>query len=511
MDLEEFLNCTIGIPATGSRSTLSRFQTVARFKSSRSPATVSPVTDEIPEQYTINYNMSYQNANVENSTTNELTSQPVFAKKAILPHFTEDIWAVLIGGTIIGAILALSTFLGFKLPLPAYQWANSGELVNKVLSLKNILLIVQTGSILLVLSGTAIYLSGSSIRNFAPGFLLIYMLAIVALIIAGNRVINYYGLEYVIFALLLGLLIGNLTTIPVWLKEAARSEFFIKTGLVIYGSSILFTDIIKAGVPGLLQSILVVSVVWFIALWISRKLKVDDEFGVILASAVAICGVSAAIVASGAIKGDKKKLSYVTTLVLLVAIPMLIIQPWLIKLLQLPEIVGGAWLGGTLDTTASVSAAAEQVGPVASKAGVIVKFSQNVLIGVAAFFIALWWTYRKGGASKQNTETPGLGVVWERFPKFVLGFIGASLLFSFLIPTTVTKNISGALTGLRTVWFALAFVSIGMEARFADLVKTEGGRPALAFVAAQLFNIIWTLLWAYLLFGGFLFPVPELK
>lgn len=96
---------------------------------------------------------------------------------------------------------------------------------------------------------------------------------------------------------------------------------------MILGTSILFTDIIKAGLPGLLQSVLVVSAVWFIALWISRKLKVDDELGVILASAVAICGVSAAIVASGAIKGDKKKLSYVTNLVLLVAVPMLIIQP----------------------------------------------------------------------------------------------------------------------------------------------------------------------------------------
>ncbi len=167
--------------------------------------------------------------------------------------------------------------------------------------------------------------------------------------------------------------------------EAARSEFFIKTGLVILGTSVLFTDIVKAGLPGILQAVLVVSVVWFFALWLSRKLKVDDEFGVILASAVAICGVSAAIVASGAIKGDKKKLSYITTLVLLVAIPMMILQPWLVKVLNIPEIVGGAWLGGTLDTTASVTAAAALVGPAALKAGVIIKFSQNVLIGVAAF------------------------------------------------------------------------------------------------------------------------------
>jgi uncharacterized integral membrane protein (TIGR00698 family) len=455
--------------------------------------------------------MSYQNAKVESITAGEVTSQPTPEKKTLLGSLTEDILAVLIGGFIIAVILALTLLVnGYKLQLPVYQWANGDELVSKVLSLKNILLIVQTGLIFLVLSATAIGLSGGSVKNYTAGFLLIYVLGIIALIVAGNKVLNHYGLEYVIFALILGLAIGNLTKIPIWLKEAARSEFFIKTGLVILGTSILFTDIIKAGLPGILQSILVVSAVWFIALWISRKLKVGDEFGVILASAVAICGVSAAIVASGAIKGDKKKLSYVTTLVLLVAVPMLVLQPWLIKKMGMPEIVGGAWLGGTLDTTASVSAAAELVGPTAIKAGVIVKFSQNVLIGIAAFFIALWWTYRKG-TKGEVSEMPGLSVVWERFPKFVLGFIGASLLFSFLIPAPVIKNVSSSLNGLRTVWFALAFVSIGLEARFTDLVKTEGGRPALAFVAAQLFNIIWTLLLAYLLFGGILFPIPDIK
>lgn len=454
--------------------------------------------------------MSYQNANVEGVTANEV-SQPLPAKKNFFSAFTEDYWAVTIAGIVIIAILALTQWVpGFKLPLPTYKWETSTDLVEKVLTPNNLLLALLTGVIILVLSGIAILLSGGSIKSYVKGFLLIYVLAVIAMIIAGNKVVNYYGFEYVIFALILGLLLGNLTTVPAWLKEAARSEFFIKTGLIIYGTSILFTDIIKAGLPGLLQSVLVVAVVWFFALWVSRKLKVDDEFGVILASAVAICGVSAAIVASGAIKGDKKKLSYVTTLVLLVAVPMMVIQPWLCKFLGLSEIVGGAWLGGTLDTTASVSAAAQQVGEKAVKAGVIVKFSQNVLIGIAAFFIALWWTYRKGN-NAEGTEKVGLGVVWERFPKFVLGFVAASLLFSFLIPTGVAAAVSPVFSGLRTVWFALAFVAIGLEARFADLVKTDGGRPAVAFIAAQLFNVIWTLLWAYLLFGGVLFPVPDIK
>ena len=162
-----------------------------------------------------------------------------------------------------------------------------------------------------------------------------------------------------------------------------------------------------------------------------------------------------------------------------------------------------------LDTTASVTAAAELVGPAAIKAGVIVKFTQNVLIGVAAFFIAGWWLMRK--TSSENKERPSLKMIWERFPKFVLGFIAASLLFSFLIPQHTGGQVSGILNSLRTVWFALAFVSIGIEARFSDLFRMQGGRPALAFIGAQIFNILWTLLWAWLLFGGVLLPAPDIR
>jgi uncharacterized integral membrane protein (TIGR00698 family) len=431
-------------------------------------------------------------------------------KSSFLSVLSEDIWAVFIGGLLIAIILTAVFFFDVKFTIPIYQWENVNDLLSKILTGSNLLLLAIIGIIFLFLSSFAVAASGNSIKNYITGFAVIFILSVFSLIIAGNKSISYYGIEYVVFALLIGLLISNLFSLPGWLKEAARSEFFIKTGLIILGTSILFTDIIKAGLPGILQSVLVVAAVWFFALWLCRRLKVDDEFGVILASAVSICGVSAAIVASGAIKGDKKKLSYVTTLVLLVAIPMLIILPWVIKKMGISEMVGGAWLGGTLDTTASVTAASELVGPAATKAGVIVKFSQNVLIGVAAFLIAAWWVLKKTPATSEQ-EKPSLKLIWERFPKFVLGFIAASLIFSFLIPTDTGKKVSGILNSLRTIWFALAFVSIGLEARFLDLFKVQEGRPALAFIGAQLFNIIWTLLWAYLLFGGVLFPPPDIK
>lgn len=106
--------------------------------------------------------------------------------------------------------------------------------------------------------------------------------------------------------------------------------------------------------------------------------------------------------------------------------------------------MAGAWLGGTLDTTGSVLAATEQIGETASRTGTVVKLSQNVFIGIAALAISLWWTMRDG---KNTTASPGLGILWERFPKFVLGFIAASLAFSFLLQPQTAKAARQAAQG----------------------------------------------------------------
>jgi uncharacterized integral membrane protein (TIGR00698 family) len=298
--------------------------------------------------------------------------------------------------------------------------------------------------------------------------------------------------------------------LPEWLKPAVRTEFYIKSGLVILGSGILFTEIVQAGFYGLVQAVLVVGVVWYFTWWIAKKMQLDDDFAAVLSSAVSICGVSAAIATGGAIKADGKKISYTTSIVLICAIPMMILQPIIAKWAGMNEIVAGAWLGGTLDTSGSVVAAGELISPAAMKTGVIVKMSQNVLIGVAAFILSIIWTL-KACKLEGGQQTPKATEIWHRFPKFVLGFIIASLLFSFVVDPKLVSATKGMLGGLRTWWFALAFTCIGLETHFGDLAKMEGGRPAGAFLAGQGFNIFWTLLLAWLLFGGVIFPAPVIQ
>ncbi|MDO9028139.1 MAG: putative sulfate exporter family transporter, partial [Candidatus Roizmanbacteria bacterium] len=300
----------------------------------------------------------------------------------------------------------------------------------KIFTGENIGKVIKIGIFCFILATIGLAIMGGQVGRFVIGFPIVFVLAWLSRFIAGNGLSSDYGFEYVVFALILGLLISNTVGTPEWLKPAVQTEYYIKTGLVILGAGILFFEILQGGALGIIQAVLVVSVIWYACFWLCRKLKVDDDFAAMLSTAVSICGVSAAIAACGAVQGDKKKLSYVTSLVLIVAVPMMILMPWAVKSFGIPDLVGGAWIGGTLDTSGSVVAAGSLISEPAMKTGVIVKFSQNVLIGVAAFILSVWWVFKKGATTG---EKPSAKIIWERFPKFVLGFLVASCVFSFML------------------------------------------------------------------------------
>ncbi len=140
---------------------------------------------------------------------------------------------------------------------------------------------------------------------------------------------------------------------------------------------------------------------------------VDSEMSMMLSSSVSICGVSAAIATCGAIKGDPKKLSFIVSLVLIVAIPMMYILPFFAKWMGLSEQAAGAWLGGTIDTTAAVVASGKFIGETAEQYSVIIKSAQNVLLGVAAFAISIYWSYK---GTNSNIRPSG-SVLWERLAR----------------------------------------------------------------------------------------------
>lgn len=407
-------------------------------------------------------------------------------------------WTVVV----LGILIIVLAILGIVVPAPAFSWSNTAELSHTVFSSSNLQAIALQFLAVLVIAALGAWLTAKPLKNLLITFPCVYILTLLALLLAGNQEVKSLNLEAVIFSLSLGLIISNFFRLPQWFRDALSTELYVKIGLVLLGTTIIFGDILKAGSLGLIQALVVVLSVWYFAFWLCRKLKIDNELTMMISSAVSICGVSAAIATSGAIKGDSKKLSYVISMVLITAIPMMIIMPYIASYFHFPDEVTGAWLGGSIDTTGAVVASGSLVGEKALEISTIVKFSQNVLLGIAAFAISIYWTYTNNPLATKEDTKPTLGVIWERFPKFVLGFVAASLIFSFFVPTEVNAEIKGSLKSLQGLWFALAFTSIGLETRFADLFNKDSRKPLYAFLIAQLFNILITLVLAFLLFGS---------
>lgn len=408
--------------------------------------------------------------------------------KKWLKQFGSEDWIIVFAGA---AILALAAIFPQSMP----------SIPKTLTSLSDWLSAGYMFLFVLVLTYVTSALLGKPLKWIFPSLLVIFGLTLCAQMIANIPAVKEFGFESVFFAVILGLLISNLFRVPEWLKTAVQSEFYIKIGIICLGSTILFGEVMKSGAYGLAQSLIVVFPVWYFAYWIAKKMKVDSEMGTMLASAVSICGVSAAIATCGVIKGDNKKLSYVISLVLIIAIPMMYVLPWLGNLMGLSPEVTGAWLGGTIDTTGAVAAAGTLAdkgnGDVAAQTAVIVKSSQNVLLGAAAFIISLMWSYQ----GKNQQEKPTLGVIWDRFPKFVVGFILASLVFSFCFDTETAKAVGKVTKGFQNTLFSIAFVCIGLETRFKEIFSKENRKPLTVFLTAQAFNIIVTLIISYVIFG----------
>ena len=408
---------------------------------------------------------------------------------------SED-WVVVI----LGLAIILLALLGIVVPKPSFTWDTFDVLQGKIFSETNLTAISLQFLLVFVTSLVGAILLGKSLKSLFIVFPFIFLLTVLALVLAGNTRIKEYNLEAVIFSLGIGLLISNFFKLPSWFKDALSTELYVKIGLVLLGTTVIFGDILKAGALGLVQALVVVLSVWYFSFWLCKKLKIDEELAMMLSSAVSICGVSAAIATSGAIKGDPKKLSYVVSLVLITAVPMMIFMPYLAEWMGLTQEVTGAWLGGSIDTTGAVVASGSLVGDRALEISTIVKFSQNVLLGIAAFAISIYWTYSHF-KSAERAEKPTLKIIWERFPKFVIGFVFASLLFSFIVSAEQVSYVKEELKSLQGLWFALAFTSIGLETNFKELFVHSNKKPMYAFLIAQGFNIIVTLILALILFG----------
>jgi len=347
-------------------------------------------------------------------------------------------------------------------------------------------------------------MSGKKFWGIVGGWVLVLCLALLVaeLDVGIERWLKAMGIgknffEYPLTAALIGLLanvILRATKTHAAVQPAIKTEFFLKVGLVLLGARISIGDVLSRGAAGLLQAIIMTTSVFFFTWWLGGKMKLDQKLKAVMATAVSICGVSAAIAAAGAVLAKKEEVTYITALVIITALPMMILMPMLAGALGLPQTVAGAWFGGNIDTTAAVVGAGTMYGAQAQEMASMVKMAQNTFIGVAAFLLALYFvTY----VERKPAERPRPAVIWQRFPKFVLGFVLVSILASL---GWLNKGAVDALNTLSKWAFTLAFVSIGLELSLKDLGKM-GWPPVLVYLGATLFNTALALGVAWVIFG----------
>ncbi|MBR4822814.1 MAG: putative sulfate exporter family transporter [Bacteroidales bacterium] len=438
---------------------------------------------------------------------------------------TEDWLACWLGFIIIaiGAVAVLTKAFDFS-ALKFNTWA-LGESLNEAQLAKVVPLGQQLGKaafwwkllrtfvVLAVLFGAGVKLQGEKLRKFIPAFVVLFVLAIVVRLISAEFTLNRY-LEWAFWALLVGLLISNTVGTPAWLKPAIRTEFYIKTGLVIMGFSVLFSNIAKFGLYGLGIAWIVTPIVIIFMWWFGNKvLKINNKPLVItLAAATSVCGTSAAIATGAAAKAKKDDLSLAISISIIFTILMMVFEPMIIRWAGMNQLMGGSLIGGTVDSTGAVVLAGNALGPEAEQAAVLVKSIQNILIGFIAFFVALFFALR---VDKTGESKVGAGEIWTRFPKFIIGFFVASLVASFIFLPLCgggeVKAINGVLDQFKNWAFVLAFTSIGLDTNFKSLIKQmQGGKVLWLYVVGQVFNIALTLFAVWLLLSGVLFDVPVL-
>ncbi|MEE3407399.1 MAG: putative sulfate exporter family transporter [Candidatus Cryptobacteroides sp.] len=373
--------------------------------------------------------------------------------------------------------------------------------------------LARTFIVLAVLFGIGVKLQGEKLRKYLPAFLGLFVLAIAVRIISAEFTLNRY-LEWAFWALIVGLLISNTVGVPQWLRPAIRTEFYIKTGLVVMGFSVLFSNIAKFGLYGLGIAWIVTPIVIIFMWWLGTKiLKIDNKPLVItLASATSVCGTSAAIATGAAAKAKKDDLSIAISISIIFTILMMVFEPMIIRWSGMSSLMGGALIGGTVDSTGAVVLAGNALGPEAEQAAVLVKSIQNILIGFIAFFVAIFFATR---VENSGVSKVGAGEIWYRFPKFIIGFFVASIVASFIVLPLAggdaVKSVNGVLDQYKNWAFVLAFTSIGLDTNFKEIGKQlHGGKVLWLYIIGQLFNIVLTLLAVWLLLSGVLFEIPVL-
>ena len=326
-----------------------------------------------------------------------------------------------------------------------------------------------------------------------PGLLLLLVIGFSGKLI--EQSINGYGkanhlalpnIEYVLWAIIIGLIIANTVGVPKLFRPGiATYEFFLKLGIVLLGVRFLLGDVLKLGGISLIAVVLELSISIILMTWLGNTFKLTPKLTSLLAIGSSICGVSAIIAAKGAINAKDEDASFAIAAILALGAIGLFAFPLIGHALALSDHAYGLWAGLAIDNTAEATAAGNLWSEQAGKIAVLAKTTRNATIGFVVLGYALYWAAKGEAGTIENKAE----FLWNKFPKFVLGFIIVSLAATL---GAFSKEQAADIANLSRWAFLLTFAGVGLSTDFREMRK-QGLYPFIVGAAGEIGIAIVTL------------------
>jgi len=360
----------------------------------------------------------------------------------------------------------------------------------------------------------------TSLLGLVPGILLLFVVGYAGKFV--EHFLNTYtkahhivfpNIEYVLWAIVFGILIANTIGLPkIFRPGVATYEFWLKAGIILLGARFLLGDILKlSGISLVLVAIAFTLSIAFMT-WLGHAFKLSPKLTTLLAVGSSVCGVSAIIATQGAIEADEEDTSTAIAAILALGAVSLFTFPLIGHALHLSDHAYGIWAGLAVDNTAEATAAGALYSDIAGKYAVLAKTCRNALIGFVVLFYAVQWAKQGLASAKANQQLQNKAAfLWKKFPKFVLGFLLISLVATLgtldpklyphlagLVPFGFTKPQVLALGNLSRWAFLLTFAGVGLRTNLRDLFK-QGARP---FIVGALGEVVIAAITLALVYGA---------
>ena len=306
-------------------------------------------------------------------------------------------------------------------------------------------------------------------KTYVPGLAFVGLLTFVGFVIHWN----FETISPLVASLVLGVLIGNIVSIPKIFVSGQKfaAKKVLRFGIVLLGTQLALKQVVDLGGRELIVVVGVVALTFLGTLWLGPRLGISKSLSLLIATGFSICGASAVAAMEGVVEADEEEVTYAIALVTLCGSLAIVLLPLLRNVLSLsdPQLFG-SWVGASVHDVAQVIATSSTGGETSVHAATVVKLSRVVLLAPLVAIVSIW-VRRSSSGLVTKADKKHVSIV----PLFVIGFL---VMIAVRTTGVIPNNWLTMLKTIEQVCLASALVGLGSDVRIARLVKV-GGRPLL--------------------------------